>query len=215
MGVNDVEGERSTKNNNIFKRDTGIKPTSSVAKLQKFDLKIKKIKRYSQMRLQKFLTNSSCTSNVTPKTGLVVINKAIKGDIHPQSSIQDTIMVEHSDMENTTTWSNGNDGCKNSAHEVDVRSMREIEKFVCTNEVNYNNNFVKRSLDESEGTLSNHVKKESVQSEWKRIQTTMARRIPVCRGHGEACVFRVVIKKGPNLGRGFYVCARAQASLSY
>ena len=202
MGVNDVKGERS----------------SSVAKSQKFDLKIKKIKRYSQMKLQTFLTNSSCASNVAPKTGLVVINDAITREIqtiNPESSIQDTVMVEHSDMENTTTWSNVNDGCKNSTHEVDVTSMREIDNFVCTKAVNYNNNFEKWSLDVSEGKCSNDVKKESVQSEWKRIQATMARRIPVCRGHDEPCVFRVVIKKGPNLGRGFYVCARAQASLSY
>lgn len=46
--------------------------------------------------------------------------------------------------------------------------------------------------------------------EWQRIQQLMQTSIPLCKGHKEACVSRVVKKSGPNLGRRFYVCARAE-----
>ncbi|MCO5601456.1 hypothetical protein L7F22_055579 [Adiantum nelumboides] len=53
------------------------------------------------------------------------------------------------------------------------------------------------------------AKEENAQAQWRRIRDTMARRIPLCR-HGEPCVARIVKKSGPNHGRGFYVCARAE-----
>lgn len=46
--------------------------------------------------------------------------------------------------------------------------------------------------------------------EWQRIQHLMQTSIPLCKGHKEPCVSRVVKKSGPNLGRRFYVCARAE-----
>ncbi|KAG9442606.1 hypothetical protein H6P81_018460 [Aristolochia fimbriata] len=46
--------------------------------------------------------------------------------------------------------------------------------------------------------------------EWQRIQQLMQRSIPLCVGHSEPCVKRSVKKPGPNWGRGFYVCARAE-----
>ncbi|XP_022841646.1 DNA-(apurinic or apyrimidinic site) lyase 2 isoform X2 [Olea europaea var. sylvestris] len=48
--------------------------------------------------------------------------------------------------------------------------------------------------------------------EWQRIQQLMQNSIPLCKGHKEPCVSRVVKKAGPNLGRQFYVCARAEWS---
>lgn len=50
--------------------------------------------------------------------------------------------------------------------------------------------------------------------EWQRIQQFMQTSIPLCKGHKEPCVPRVVKKPGPNIGRRFYVCARAEVSLS-
>lgn len=50
--------------------------------------------------------------------------------------------------------------------------------------------------------------------EWRKIQDLMNRTVPVCKGHGEPCVARVVKKGGPNIGRGFYVCARAKGPAS-
>ncbi|EHA8588663.1 putative DNA-(apurinic or apyrimidinic site) lyase 2 [Cocos nucifera] len=45
--------------------------------------------------------------------------------------------------------------------------------------------------------------------EWQRIQEKMKKSLPLCKGHREPCVARSV-KKGPNIGRQFYVCARAK-----
>lgn len=46
--------------------------------------------------------------------------------------------------------------------------------------------------------------------DWLRIQHAMKKQVPLCKGHRQPCVFRVVKKGGPNMGRGFYVCARAE-----
>lgn len=52
--------------------------------------------------------------------------------------------------------------------------------------------------------------------EWQRIQELMHKRrsVPLCRGHREPCAVRVVKKEGPNLGRKFYVCHRAEGPSS-
>nr|XP_017219513.1 PREDICTED: DNA-(apurinic or apyrimidinic site) lyase 2 isoform X3 [Daucus carota subsp. sativus] len=47
-------------------------------------------------------------------------------------------------------------------------------------------------------------------AEWQRIQEVMQSSIPLCKGHSEPCVSRIVRKSGPNLGRKFFVCARAE-----
>ncbi|KAG6397577.1 hypothetical protein SASPL_143746 [Salvia splendens] len=46
--------------------------------------------------------------------------------------------------------------------------------------------------------------------EWQRIQQLMQTSIPLCKGHKEPCVSRVVKKPGPTLGQRFYACARAE-----
>ena len=45
--------------------------------------------------------------------------------------------------------------------------------------------------------------------DWQRIQQKMKMTLPRCKGHREPCIPRSV-KKGPNIGRLFYVCPRAQ-----
>lgn len=49
--------------------------------------------------------------------------------------------------------------------------------------------------------------------EWQRIQKVMQNSIPLCKGHKEPCVARIVKKQGPNFGRRFYVCVRAEVSI--
>uniref|UniRef100_A0A0A9FP33 GRF-type domain-containing protein n=2 Tax=Arundo donax TaxID=35708 RepID=A0A0A9FP33_ARUDO len=49
--------------------------------------------------------------------------------------------------------------------------------------------------------------------EWQRIQQKMKMTLPHCKGHREPCIPRSV-KKGSNIGRLFYVCARAQGPSS-
>lgn len=50
--------------------------------------------------------------------------------------------------------------------------------------------------------------------EWQRIKLLMQKSIPLCKGHHEPCVSRVVKKAGPTFGRSFYVCARAEGPAS-
>ncbi|XP_042023503.1 DNA-(apurinic or apyrimidinic site) endonuclease 2-like [Salvia splendens] len=50
--------------------------------------------------------------------------------------------------------------------------------------------------------------------EWQRIQQLMQTSIPLCKGHKEPCVSRVVKKPGPTLGQRFYACARAEGPAS-
>ncbi|XVF59775.1 hypothetical protein PTKIN_Ptkin07bG0303100 [Pterospermum kingtungense] len=50
--------------------------------------------------------------------------------------------------------------------------------------------------------------------EWQRIQLLMQSSIPLCKGHREPCVSRVVKKPGPTFGHRFYVCARAEGPSS-
>lgn len=57
---------------------------------------------------------------------------------------------------------------------------------------------------------SDKEKRKVALQEWQRIQQLMQNSVPLCKGHQEPCVPRVVKKAGPNLGRRFYVCARAE-----
>ncbi|EPS60044.1 hypothetical protein M569_14760, partial [Genlisea aurea] len=50
--------------------------------------------------------------------------------------------------------------------------------------------------------------------EWQRIQQLMQSSVPLCKGHQEPCVPRVVKKPGVNFGRRFYTCARAEGPAS-
>ncbi|KAI3784589.1 hypothetical protein L1987_43691 [Smallanthus sonchifolius] len=71
------------------------------------------------------------------------------------------------------------------------------------------------SLCESDACNSSQTdKSQSAQLEWQRIQQFMQSSIPVCKGHGEKCVSRVVKKAGPTFGRRFYVCAHAEGPSS-
>ncbi|CAE6156592.1 unnamed protein product [Arabidopsis arenosa] len=57
-------------------------------------------------------------------------------------------------------------------------------------------------------------KNDAALMEWQRIQNLMQNSIPLCKGHKEACVARVVKKQGPTFGRRFYVCSRAEGPSS-
>ncbi|CAA7403494.1 unnamed protein product [Spirodela intermedia] len=72
-------------------------------------------------------------------------------------------------------------------------------------------------LDEVSVAISDsleHEKNNNALLEWQRIQQRMQTSLPLCRGHNEPCVARFVKKSGPNIGRGFYVCARAKGPSS-
>lgn len=61
---------------------------------------------------------------------------------------------------------------------------------------------------------SDKEKRKVALQEWQRIQQLMQNSVPLCKGHQEPCVPRVVKKAGPNLGRRFYACARAEGPSS-
>lgn len=64
--------------------------------------------------------------------------------------------------------------------------------------------------DQDEVNTCSSEKNSVALLEWQRIQQMMQNSIPLCKGHKEPCVARVVKKQGPNFGRRFYVCARAE-----
>ncbi|XP_010446826.1 PREDICTED: DNA-(apurinic or apyrimidinic site) lyase 2-like isoform X1 [Camelina sativa] len=80
------------------------------------------------------------------------------------------------------------------------------------------------SREDGESTTSTQEQEQSGSSakqkngtalmEWQRIQNLMQNSIPLCKGHKEACVARVVKKPGPTFGRRFYVCSRAEGPSS-
>lgn len=60
---------------------------------------------------------------------------------------------------------------------------------------------------ENINSCSKMEKGNAAMLQWQKIQEKMRTSIPLCKGHHEPCVARSV-KKGPNAGRRFYVCAR-------
>ncbi|XP_073122388.1 DNA-(apurinic or apyrimidinic site) endonuclease 2 [Henckelia pumila] len=71
------------------------------------------------------------------------------------------------------------------------------------------------SIEEDDSSQSSEKERTGLALvEWQRIQQFMQTSIPLCKGHKEPCVPRVVKKPGPNIGRRFYVCARAEGPAS-
>ncbi|KAH1058764.1 hypothetical protein GYH30_003033 [Glycine max] len=64
------------------------------------------------------------------------------------------------------------------------------------------------------GSSTKEEKSNVASLEWQRIKQLMQNSIPICKGHKEPCIARVVKKQGPNFGRRFYVCARAEGPAS-
>ncbi|GLT82644.1 hypothetical protein SLE2022_010030 [Rubroshorea leprosula] len=68
--------------------------------------------------------------------------------------------------------------------------------------------------DVQDNTCLQKRKNDAAILEWQRIQRLMQNSIPLCKGHKEPCVARVVKKPGPTFGHRFYVCARAEGPAS-
>ncbi|XVF18031.1 hypothetical protein REPUB_Repub10bG0176300 [Reevesia pubescens] len=68
--------------------------------------------------------------------------------------------------------------------------------------------------EEHDGSRLEKEKNNVALLEWQRIQQVMQNSIPLCKGHREPCVSRVVKKPGPTFGHRFYVCARAEGPSS-
>lgn len=66
--------------------------------------------------------------------------------------------------------------------------------------------------DVSKGLQANTVVNESTSqaaNAWKNLLGGLGP-IPLCKGHNEPCVLRMVKKPGPNKGKQFYTCARGE-----
>lgn len=93
---------------------------------------------------------------------------------------------------------------------------------------NFTENAGDSSSERNDSNISSHVQEQGYSDpsfsykkekdnvamlEWQRIQEKMKKSLPLCKGHHEPCVARSV-RKGPNVGRQFYVCARAKGPAS-
>jgi AP endonuclease-2 len=67
-------------------------------------------------------------------------------------------------------------------------------------------------LAERNDSSRKEEKSNVASQEWQRIQKLMQSSIPLCKGHKEPCIARVVKKQGANFGRRFYTCTRAEVS---
>lgn len=101
----------------------------------------------------------------------------------------------------------------NTSHETeqafDRGSMENVETNFC--ELNEpNREPCTQDFSNMNLCISSRVEKDNnAVLEWQKIQKKMRTSIPLCKGHNEPCVARTV-KKGTNIGRRFYVCARAK-----
>lgn len=69
-----------------------------------------------------------------------------------------------------------------------------------------------QDLAEINDSSRKEEKSNVASQEWQRIQKLMQNSIPLCKGHKEPCIARVVKKQGINFGRRFYACARAEVN---
>ncbi|KAI7905284.1 Endonuclease/exonuclease/phosphatase [Cokeromyces recurvatus] len=78
------------------------------------------------------------------------------------------------------------------------------------NHITVDNFFIKKDSNILKATSSNHIhaeeQKETIKSTWNSI--FKPKEIPKCKFHNEPCIERTVTKKGPNLGRIFYICSK-------
>ncbi|XP_060188491.1 DNA-(apurinic or apyrimidinic site) endonuclease 2 isoform X1 [Lycium barbarum] len=115
-------------------------------------------------------------------------------------------------------------------HRSETCSSRFTGSKLCQTDISYSQiepNGVPSADDESGASIENtqkecqldacdtdKEKRKVALQEWQRIHQLMQNSVPLCKGHQEPCVPRVVKKAGPNLGRRFYVCARAEGPSS-
>lgn len=89
-------------------------------------------------------------------------------------------------------------------HSCSVHELHVVNSSVCSH--NQDEKKGKQFLDKERNNVA--------LLEWRRIQQLMETSIPLCKGHKEPCVARVVKKPGPTFGRRFFVCARAEGPAS-
>lgn len=64
------------------------------------------------------------------------------------------------------------------------------------------------TLDKSSTSALTRIPVKTGAESWGMWKSLLPPTAPLCKGHREPSVLRTVKKRGPNLGRGFFVCAR-------
>ncbi|PIA57287.1 hypothetical protein AQUCO_00600194v1 [Aquilegia coerulea] len=187
--------------------------------------------------------NSSVVANAAVSGNIVVMSKSERRKLIPLGCTKSNKKARHSNSIQRTLGSyfqkkpspDVDGDCYSSEmslSQADIGS-RETESSVLIQELNSSeellvhprNSFPNNEINVSPSTkdqkdanawTTENDKHNVALFEWNRIQQLMSKRksVPLCIGHGEPCVARVVKKEGPNLGRKFYVCRRAEGPSS-
>ncbi|GJQ08756.1 hypothetical protein GpartN1_g547.t1 [Galdieria partita] len=83
---------------------------------------------------------------------------------------------------------------------------RTFDHSTCNEMDAFSNEEYYATVRDSENYLHS-TKYQKAKEDWRKLFQNR-QRVPLCTGHNEPCLLRVVKKKGPNLGRKFYVCGR-------
>ncbi|WCJ32635.1 hypothetical protein M5689_014045 [Euphorbia peplus] len=100
-----------------------------------------------------------------------------------------------------------------NANDQPSNTNTQVEKS-CSEHYELNSSAGSQDQDEVNDGPKEKEKNNIALMEWQRIQQLMQNTIPLCKGHKEPCVSRIVKKPGPTFGRRFYVCTRAEGPAS-
>lgn len=122
-----------------------------------------------------------------------------------KNSTQTNVQDDHNNLNDSSDFSEPND----QSNEPPLPDDRYVspQQYQCTESASTQN--------QAELSACSQEKNNTALQEWQRIQGIMQNSIPICKGHRESCIARVVKKQGPNFGRRFYVCARAEVFSSF
>ncbi|XP_068343558.1 DNA-(apurinic or apyrimidinic site) endonuclease 2 [Pyrus communis] len=144
----------------------------------------KKVKRSSQLSLRSFFQKSPIASNSVSNSSVISTNQ---GNVPDSNHLSNETPVPENQSGSPKQCELNSSASIQDSDEVDVYSLD-------------------KSLDKDKNNFA--------LLEWQRLQQVMQNSIPLCKRHSEPCVSRVVRKRGPNFGRRFYVCARAEGPAS-
>ncbi|KAL2907098.1 DNA-(apurinic or apyrimidinic site) lyase 2 [Bienertia sinuspersici] len=160
--------------------------------------------------------NDSSTSNDVATAGHRLIGTAL--DVRKKKKMKNNQQSQDSQL-SLTSFFNKIPTSKNADNSTKDASDKLESAVNCLDYATETTEIVNKESDVDESaslhaSCPENDKKTVALMEWQRIQQHMQDSIPLCDGHHEPCVARVVKKQGPNYGRRFYVCARAEGPSS-
>ncbi|XP_009147422.1 DNA-(apurinic or apyrimidinic site) lyase 2 isoform X1 [Brassica rapa] len=190
-----------------------------------------------QARAIEVSCSSSSQSNAIPSCGEISTGPLRNCSLTVPSPEESCSLEKESTGRLITTSGGSRDGNKKKVRRIQSSQQLSLKSFFTSKSASYVSSSQSSSQVESiaEPTVSSKVddeptttssqeqdqsgspakqKNDAALMEWQRIQNMMQNSIPLCKGHKEACVARVVKKPGPTFGRRFYVCSRAEGPSS-